>query len=59
MDDKKFTLLISGFAVVSLVLVLGLLSIVLLDIRGRQDASSVVHRGGGAADRGASLMQHP
>jgi hypothetical protein len=60
MDDKNFTLLISAFAVVSLILILGLLGAVLMDIRGRQDASSVTNKGGGAsAYEGASLMQRP
>lgn len=51
MDDKKFLILLSVFAVVSLVLVLGLGAVVVLDAKSHKDDSSVSYgsRGNGAA----------
>lgn len=60
MDDKKFIILLSVFAVVSLTLVLGLGALVVLDVNENKDKSDISYASkGGSPIHAPSLLDRP
>lgn len=58
MSDKKFLILLSVFAVVSLTLVLGLGAVVLLDARGYKDSTNTSYKTSGTpSPQAPSLLE--